>query len=152
MDGFVADAQAMEALGAALCASCAPGSLIYLYGELGAGKTTVVRGFLRALGHEGAVKSPTFTLVEPYRVGSHAVCHLDLYRLSDPEELEYIGIRDFLAEQATLLVEWPEQGAGMLPAPDIEVHIEYADGGRQVRIRCAPAVAERLRRQWRVSA
>lgn len=115
-----------EALGHALQGR----GLIYLEGELGAGKTTLSRGILRAYGYQGAVKSPTYTLVEPYELGSQRVYHLDLYRLSDPEELEFIGGRDVLADDALSIVEWPSRGEGWLPAPDLRLVLEVAVHGR----------------------
>lgn len=125
----------MLAFGARLAMACADsGAVIFLHGELGAGKTTLVRGFLRGLGHHGKVKSPTYTLVEPYELAQRRIYHFDLYRLADPHELDYIGIRDFLECGAILLVEWPERGMDCLPAPDIHVHIGYTETGRRVRI------------------
>lgn len=121
-----------EMVGAALAAECPTGSIIYLHGDLGAGKTTLVRGFMHGLGHEGAVKSPTYTLMEPYHIGSASFCHIDLYRLSDAGELEYLGMRDLMEEGATLLVEWPERGEGELPAPDLIIEIDHLPQGRDL--------------------
>jgi len=123
-----------EDIGGQLCAAMTGGCVVYLHGDLGAGKTTLVRGFLRFLGHVGAVKSPTYTLIEPYQAGGRDIYHLDLYRLGDPEELDYLGIRDLLDETAVLLVEWPERGLGELPAADIEVNIDYLNDGRRLQL------------------
>ena len=126
----LADDVATEALGAELARRVATGT-VFLKGTLGAGKTTLVRGWLRALGHKGAVKSPTYTLVEPYRLNDVDVYHFDLYRLSDPEELEYIGGRDYFAPGCLSLVEWPEKGAGMLPVPVLTIELEVVDTARR---------------------
>ena len=113
-----------------------PGLLIFLHGDLGVGKTTFVRALLTAMGHEGTVKSPTYTLVESYFLSSMTVYHLDLYRLKDPEELSYLGIEDYLTENALTLIEWPEQGNGVLPVPDMLFNYHYDDHyqGRRLEI------------------
>ena len=108
--------------------------ILYLTGELGAGKTTLTRYLLHALGHQGNVKSPTFSLLEIYQLNIGPVYHLDLYRLNDPEELDTIGFRDLLNDYGFLLIEWPEKGAGVLPPPTVAVHLSYADVGRQVSV------------------
>jgi len=115
--------QEMEAFGGTLAGRVSGGCVIFLTGDLGAGKTTLVRGFLRALGHRGAVTSPTFTLLEVYQTGGPQVVHVDLYRLEDPDELEQLAIRDYLGEQSVLLVEWADRARGGLPQPDCEVRI-----------------------------
>jgi tRNA threonylcarbamoyladenosine biosynthesis protein TsaE len=142
------DAEATEALGAEVAQACRVAGFdsldIHLSGPLGAGKTTWVRGFLRRLGVEGAVRSPTYTLIETYGVDRRLVHHLDLYRIADPEELELIGARDLFAAPAIRLVEWPERGAGWLPGADLEVWLEESGSGRRVRLVARSAGGKRL--------
>lgn len=146
-----ADEAAMVALGAALADVVQPGLVIFLHGGLGAGKTTLTRGFIQALGHGGAVKSPTYTLVEPYELAGRVVYHFDLYRLGDPEELEFMGIHDYFGSAATCVVEWPERGVGVLPPADLVINIEIDGSGRCLEIRACSAegmaVTARLRQQ-----
>ena len=120
----------MEALGRCLAPCLTRAKLIGLKGDLGAGKTTLVRGVLRGMGYEGATKSPTFSLLEPYELGDRSIYHIDLYRLQHPEELEYMGIRDYFDGPGLLLVEWPEKGAGILPPADVELILTKTNGGR----------------------
>lgn len=134
----LADEQATVDFGAALGRAIGTvGAVIHLQGGLGAGKTTLSRGILRAFGHSGAVKSPTYTLVEPYELPGVTVYHFDLYRLVDPQELELMGIRDYFHGAAVCLVEWPERGASLLPPPDLRVQLEVDGSGR-----CAHLVAQ----------
>jgi tRNA threonylcarbamoyladenosine biosynthesis protein TsaE len=141
-----ANANAMEALGVRLAPALRAGMMLHLHGELGAGKTTLIRGILRGLGHTGAVKSPTYTLVEPYPMNGLSVFHFDLYRLKDPEELEFLGIRDYLEGQGICLVEWAERGAGVLPAADVEITIHRSGDGRQVQFLTHTASGDELLR------
>ncbi len=117
---------------------------IHLSGRLGAGKTTLVRGLARALGIEGPVKSPTYSLVEPYTHGAIKLYHFDLYRLGDGEELEYLGARDAFAERALVVIEWPERAEGWLPEPDLHVHLTIAGRGRDAHVSARTAKGEAL--------
>ena len=130
----LADEEAMVAFGGYLARITQGHGLIFLEGDLGAGKTTLSRGIIRGLGHTGAVKSPTFTLVEPYEIGDIRAFHFDLYRLVDPEELEFMGIRDYFDEDALCLIEWPQQGAGFLPKADLTITIRPHNTGRALTL------------------
>ena len=138
------DEQAQERLGACIARHTPPGAVIHLDGDLGAGKTTLVRGFIQGLGHKGRVKSPTYTLIEPYEVAGRRLQHLDLYRLADPEELEYLGLRDTLDGETILLVEWPEKGGELLPPADLRIVIDHLDEGRRVTLEPLTSLGERL--------
>jgi tRNA threonylcarbamoyladenosine biosynthesis protein TsaE len=118
MKAYLKDCEATEQFGAQLWAELPSKCLVFLYGDLGAGKTTLVRGFLRAAGYSGAVKSPTYTLVEEYAIAGRKIVHFDLYRVVDPEELEWIGIRDYFDQDCQCFIEWPDKGKGFLPTPD----------------------------------
>lgn len=131
---YLADEEAMVSLGGRIAQVTKGQGLIFLEGDLGAGKTTLSRGIIRGLGHEGAVKSPTFTLVEPYEIGEVRAFHFDLYRLVDPEELEYMGIRDYFDDDALCLIEWPDKGAGFLPKPDLTITIRPHKSGRSLSL------------------
>jgi tRNA threonylcarbamoyladenosine biosynthesis protein TsaE len=131
---YLADEDAMVALGTRIAQVTQGHGIVFLDGDLGAGKTTLSRGIIRGLGHVGSVKSPTFTLVEPYEIGETRAFHFDLYRLVDPEELEYLGIRDYLEDDALCLIEWPQKGAGFLPKPDLTITISPHDSGRSLSL------------------
>jgi tRNA threonylcarbamoyladenosine biosynthesis protein TsaE len=145
-----AETQAIGArLAAAIVAADEPAPLVIaLSGDLGAGKTTLVAGLLRALGHQGAVRSPTYTLIEPYQLGGREVNHCDLYRLRDPSELEDLGLRDLLTPRSVLLVEWPERAGNRLATPDLSLALGYLDDGRTLDFAPASEPGQRVLRKF----
>ena len=120
------------AAAAGLQAGDASATVIHLHGELGAGKTTLARGILRGFGYEGPVKSPTYTLVEPYELERGRIYHFDLYRLADPGEVEFLGTEDYFAGGSLCIVEWARRGGGRIPAADLEVELRGAGAGRSI--------------------
>lgn len=138
----------MEALGAKVSLFLRPGLVLFFHGELGAGKTTLIRGILHGLGYRGAVKSPTYTLVESYPFAKLTVHHFDLYRLKSAEELEFLGIRDYLGGHNLCLIEWAERGAGMLPTLDLDIRIERQETGRLLRITAGTETGTKLLHGW----
>lgn len=135
---YLADESATAALGAALARALQPGLVIYLHGDLGAGKTALTRSMIHALGYAGTVKSPTYTLAEPYRVRldgqSATIIHYDLYRMSSPEEFLDAGFREDFDGSNICIVEWPEKGDPVLPAPDVHVLLNVSGHGREVEL------------------
>ncbi|HEY5646101.1 MAG TPA: tRNA (adenosine(37)-N6)-threonylcarbamoyltransferase complex ATPase subunit type 1 TsaE [Pseudomonadales bacterium] len=131
---YLPDEAATLSFGAELLEFLAGAPLVFLYGQLGAGKTTLVRGILRALGHEGSVKSPTYTLLEPYEIGGRTIYHFDLYRIGDSEELDFIGIDELMDADAMKLVEWPERASARLPEPDVVIRLSLEGEGRRVEV------------------
>ncbi|MBC8519865.1 MAG: tRNA (adenosine(37)-N6)-threonylcarbamoyltransferase complex ATPase subunit type 1 TsaE [Gammaproteobacteria bacterium] len=144
----IADEQQMEQFGAAFATLIKPPALLFLQGDLGMGKTTFSRGFIRELGHRGNVKSPTYTLVEPYKLAGSRVYHFDLYRLCDSEELEFMGIRDYL-EDSILLVEWPDRGVDILPDPDFSISLEESGDGRRALCEGDQKLLDAVREQFK---
>lgn len=124
----------MEALGGKVLATLKAPAVIYLSGELGTGKTTFVRGALRSLGYQGRVKSPTFTVVESYSINQIDIYHFDLYRLSDPEELDFIGIRDYASERSITFFEWPDKGQSFIPPATVKIMLTHAGTARHAKI------------------
>lgn len=120
------------------------GITVYLNGDLGAGKTTLTRGFVQGMGHIGNVKSPTYTLVEPYDLSDWQVYHFDLYRLADPEELEYMGIRDYFNDRSCSFIEWPEKGQGMIASADMVIDLAYFDEQRSITLQSASEIGQQL--------
>lgn len=132
MTRFLDGESATLAFGGKLAQALAPGLKLYLRGNLGAGKTTLARGILRGLGYAGKVKSPTYTLVELYKVSNLYLYHFDFYRFADPEEWEEAGFREYFGAESVCLVEWPEKAGDLLPAPDLELRLEIEQEGRRI--------------------
>ncbi len=141
---IVHDENEMRALGASLIAACEQGGVITLTGELGSGKTTLARGALEAEGVVGGVRSPTYTLIEYYPLHRLSVAHFDLYRLAEPEELEYLGYRDYLNRQTLCLIEWPQRAGGYLQAIDLDIKLAYVAQGRRVELSAGTAWGREL--------
>lgn len=121
--------------------------VLYFNGDLGAGKTTLTRGMVQGLGYQGNVKSPTYTLVEEYSIAGKMIYHFDLYRLADPEELEFMGIRDYFADNTICLIEWAEKGADLLSPPDLLVNIGYAENARNIELVAQSTMGQQIIQQ-----
>jgi tRNA threonylcarbamoyladenosine biosynthesis protein TsaE len=144
---FLPDEAATEAAGRALIPLLPRGAVVFLHGDLGAGKTTLVRGLLRGLGYADSVKSPTYTIIEPHDLGFGMLYHLDLYRISDPAEIDFLGIEELYGESLLTCIEWPQRGAGHLPVPDAELWLSVAGAGRRLELKvdARRALADPLR-------
>lgn len=134
MSFYLSSQKDTEAFGALLCQIVTDHFVVFLKGDLGMGKTSMVRGFLQSMGYKGPVKSPTYTIVEEYRLSGRSVFHFDLYRLKDPEELHWMGFEDYLKESAVVFIEWPEMGAGLLPKPNLVIEFTPEGEGRKINI------------------
>lgn len=142
--------QETEAMGAALWRALPHKCLIFLHGDLGAGKTALVRGMLRAAGYQQTVKSPTYSLVEEYTLGDRLLYHFDLYRLKDPEELEWMGMGDYLQQSALCCIEWPEMGKEYLPDAELEINLSHQADSRLIEINIlAPQLKNKLELDWK---
>lgn len=141
---FLPDVTETIHLGVVLANVCQQACVIYIHGDLGTGKTTFCRGFLQALGYEGNVKSPTYTIVESYVLKRWTVYHFDLYRLTKAEELECIGVRDYFNGNALCLIEWPQYGTGILPMADIVLTLDYQGKGRKIEAKAFSIIGTRI--------
>lgn len=138
----IPDVESMEQLGYVLAQGLRPGMQLHLIGDLGAGKTTLVRGILRGLGYDGTVKSPTYTLVESYTLPPLSIYHFDFYRVKHPGEVEAIGFRDYCADGAICLIEWPELAGSTIGKPDVLIRFTFVTSGRELEIE---ALSERAK-------
>ena len=141
------DETATRALAAQLASVIKEGAIIFLHGSLGAGKTTFTRGFLAGLGYHDKVKSPTYTLVEPYNIAGRMIFHFDFYRLKSADELEYIGIKDYFSSSSICLIEWPDKGFPYLPLPDLDCYIEFAGNERVIKMESRSSKGEVILQQ-----
>jgi tRNA threonylcarbamoyladenosine biosynthesis protein TsaE len=148
----VEDAVTMDALGTQLGRALSSGAVVFLMGELGTGKTTLVRGVLHGLGFTGHVRSPTYTLMEGYEFQDRVFQHLDLYRIQDATELEFLGVRELDDPDRWVFVEWPERGVRHLPAPDLELKLEFQESGRRITLNARSERGRRLAEAWRSRA
>jgi len=131
---FLANEAATLAAGRRIAEIISSGMTIFLHGDLGAGKTTLTRGILQGFGYEGKVKSPTYTLVEPYTLSNKMLYHFDFYRFNDEEEWEAAGFRDYFNADSICLIEWPEKAKNLLPEPDLEIELQYHEIGRMMTL------------------
>jgi tRNA threonylcarbamoyladenosine biosynthesis protein TsaE len=152
LDINLPDPAATEALGAALAAGVAPGRVLHLRGDLGAGKTTLVRGLLRALGYAGRVKSPSYTLVEPYELSSLHFYHFDFYRFKDRSEWLSSGFREYFNPHSACVVEWPEKAGDLLAPPDLDVQLQFVASGRHALVEARSPAGEAWLSSLRLSS
>ncbi|MCO6426596.1 MAG: tRNA (adenosine(37)-N6)-threonylcarbamoyltransferase complex ATPase subunit type 1 TsaE [Nitrosomonas communis] len=144
----LADETATLALGEKIAHILHPGLIVFLYGDLGAGKTTLTRGILRAMGYEGKVKSPTYNLVEIYKFSRLYLYHFDFYRFNDPNEWEEAGFRDYFNAESICLIEWPEKADQLLPDADIKISFRFNERGREVRIQAETETGKQCLTHW----
>ena len=144
----LADEAATLALGVEIAAALHPGLIVFLRGNLGAGKTTLARGILRGLGYQGKVKSPTYNLVELYKISRLYFYHFDFYRFNDPIEWEDAGFREYFNAESICLVEWPEKAHGLLPAADLQILLSITETGRNVEIQAGTEAGRQCLKHW----